>query len=55
MAEAFKNAFNYELLGELAFRTVSEMIKSAKCYRLEYSNLDDAISMLNDMADNGDQ
>jgi len=45
------NAFNYELLGEAAFRTVRKLINGARCYRLVYSDLEEATMRLNDLAD----
>ena len=38
------NAFNYELLGEVAFETVRNIVESTRCFRLVYSNLGDAIA-----------
>jgi HprK-related kinase A len=53
-AEAFMtlatNAFNYEMLGEAAFSVVRELVSSAACYWLIYSDLDRAIEQLNDLA-----
>jgi HprK-related kinase A len=40
------NAFNYELLGESAYATVSGIVDRADCYRFVYSNLDDAVNEL---------
>lgn len=45
------NSFNYELLGEAAFQTVRELVTGAECYRLEYSDLDEATARLNELAD----
>lgn len=45
------NAFNYELLGEAAFRTIGNLVAGAECYRLEYSDLNQVTSLLTDMAD----
>ena len=45
------NAFNYELLGEAAFRTVGDLVSNADCYRLEYSDLEEATRRLNELAD----
>lgn len=45
------NAFNYELLGEAAFRTVGDLVERADCYRLVYSDLEEATRRLNDLAD----
>lgn len=50
-AEAFMmlamNAFNYELLGEAGFQTVSGLVSECSCFQLVYSDLDDAIEFLN--------
>ena len=43
------NAFNYELLGETGFETVKGVIDSADCYRLVYSDLDEAIAVLDEL------
>lgn len=44
------NAFNYETLGESAFRTIAHLVRSCRCYRLIYSDLDDAIRELDNLA-----
>lgn len=41
------NAFNYEVLGELAFNAVARMVRTCDSYALTYSNLTDAIGALN--------
>jgi HprK-related kinase A len=38
------NAFNYELVGESAFRTVERLVKECPCYSLVYSDLDEAVA-----------
>jgi HprK-related kinase A len=45
------NAFNYELLGEAGFETVRGLVDSARCLQLVYSNLDEAVAALSDIAD----
>jgi HprK-related kinase A len=45
------NAFNYELLGEAGFNTVAKIIGASDCYRLKYSDLDEAISAIDALAD----
>jgi HprK-related kinase A len=45
------NAFNYEVLGERAFRALREMVGTARCYRLFYSDLDEAITALGKLSD----
>lgn len=44
------NAFNYELLGESAFHTVTALIEQVRCFRFEYSDLDDAVELLTEFA-----
>ena len=57
-AEAFMtlatNAFNYEMLGEEAFAAVGDLVASARCFRLRYSNLEEAVTLLNELADSDD-
>jgi HprK-related kinase A len=43
------NAFNYELLGEAGFRTVSKLVARSRCFRLTYSNMDEAIAILENL------
>jgi len=46
------NAFNYDLIGESAFRTVSKVVSASNCYRLVYSDLDEAIVCIDQLANN---
>jgi len=48
------NAFNYELLGEAAFRSVRDIVAQARCYRLVYSDLEEATTRLAELADSDD-
>lgn len=48
------NAFNYELLGESGFTTLLELVSHAECYRLVYSDLEDAVTELNRLAGDHD-
>lgn len=54
-AEAFMlmatNAFNYELLGEPAFDALRGIVGQARCFRLRYSRLEEAIAALGKLAD----
>ena len=43
------NAFNYELLGEAGFETVTKLVERAECYDLVYSDLDLAVGALADL------
>jgi HprK-related kinase A len=45
------NAFNYDLLGEPAFLTVKDFISTARCFRLTYSDLEDATTILAQLQD----
>ncbi|MCH9004542.1 MAG: HprK-related kinase A [Proteobacteria bacterium] len=49
------NAFNYELLGEAAFRTVRDIVTGARCYRLVYSDLEEATTRLGELAESDEQ
>lgn len=53
-AEAFMlvatNAFNYEMLGEPAFETVRNLVDTTRCFRLVYSDLDEAIAAFDALA-----
>lgn len=49
-----RNAFNYEMLGESAFETVRQIVDAARCLRLSYSNLDEAITALDALVDDGE-
>lgn len=40
------NAFNYEVMGEVAFRIVTDMVRRCDCFSLTYSDLDEAITAL---------
>lgn len=40
------NAFNYNLLGEVGFRTVASLVRQCPAWRLVYSDLDDALATL---------
>jgi HprK-related kinase A len=45
------NAFNYEVLGEAAFRSVERLVKECPCYSLVYSDLDEAVKVLSRLLD----
>ncbi len=44
------NAFNYEVLGELAFNAVAQMVRTCDSYALVYSDLRQAIDALDELA-----
>ena len=45
------NSFNYEVLGESAFRTVEYLVRHCRCYSLVYSDLNEAVSLLDTLID----
>lgn len=46
-----KNAFNYSVLGEVAFETLGDIVNMCECYKYTYSNLDDAVTTFDHLAD----
>jgi len=54
-SEAFlllaSNSFNYEMLGEMGFRAVTELLEKCSCYRLSYSDYSAALLELNELLD----
>lgn len=48
------NAFNYAILGELAFQTVCHLIDRCECFDFTYSRLDDALEVFDWLADGDD-
>lgn len=54
-SEAFlllaSNSFNYEILGESAFKAVTRLIKNCQCYKLVYSDFDSVLAMFNKLTD----
>lgn len=45
------NAFNYEMLGEAGFTTARDLVDGTRCFRLVYSDLDEAVAALGALAD----
>ena len=43
------NSFNYDLLGEIAFNAVADVIESCAAFELQYSRLDEAIAFVREM------
>ena len=43
------NSFNYAMLGEPAFQSITRVIAVCDCYQLTYGALDDAVAMLNSL------
>jgi HprK-related kinase A len=44
------NSFNYHLLGETAYRSLTGMVKGCDCYNFHYSNLEEAIQVMDRLA-----
>jgi HprK-related kinase A len=49
------NAFNYEVLGESAFRSVERLIRECPCYSFVYSDLDEAVTALSQLLEDHDR
>lgn len=41
------NAFNYEIMGVDGFRTVADLIDNSDCHLLHYSDLEEAVALVN--------
>jgi HprK-related kinase A len=46
-----RNAFNYEMAGEAGFASLRQIVESAPAYSLVYSELDEAVAVLAELAD----
>jgi HprK-related kinase A len=44
------NSFNYEVLGEIGFDTLSDLVDKCDCFRMSYANLDEGIRQINYLA-----
>lgn len=49
MLELGRNAFNYVVLGEAGFQALGDMVAGADCYDFEYSQLDDAVAVFDQL------
>ncbi len=45
------HAFNYELLGDAAFETLRSLVDRCRCFTLRYSQLEDAVAVIDALAD----
>jgi hypothetical protein len=45
------NSFNYHLLGEMGYKTLTALIRKCRCFSLYYSDLDSAVSILAEMTE----
>jgi HprK-related kinase A len=46
-----KNAFNYSVLGEVAFETLSDIVNKCHCYEFTYCDLEDAVNTFDHLVD----
>ena len=51
MLELGRNAFNYTLLGQIGFETLSNVVSTSSCHDFEYSLLDDAVAIFDSLLD----
>jgi HprK-related kinase A len=49
--ELATNALNYSILGELGFDTLVAVVSHSRCFELVYSDLEDGVRLLTEMAD----
>ena len=47
------NSFNYELLGPEAFDAVTQLVTQCECYRLRFSDLEQAVARISALLDTG--
>ncbi len=48
--ELAKNSFNYNVLGAQGFESLCALVERSQCYSFEYSNLEEAVSLFSDLA-----
>lgn len=53
MLELGRNSFNYMVLGLKGFEMLSRVIDTSDCYDFQYSQLDDAVTVFDDLAAQG--
>ena len=46
-----KNAFNYSVLGEVAFDTLANLVNMCRCFEFTYSILEDAVNTFDLLVD----
>jgi len=49
MVHIADQSFNYNHLGAGGYATLVELVRASRCYRLEYSDLDDVLPRLGDL------
>lgn len=55
MLELGRNSFNYMVLGLKGFETLSKVIDASDCYDFQYSQLDDAVAVFDNLAAHRDK
>ncbi len=50
LIELAENSFNYNVLGSQGFNVLCDLVASARCYKFEYSCLDEAIDLFQTLA-----
>jgi len=50
MLELGRNSFNYMVLGRTGFEGLSSLVDACECYDFEYSQLDDAVAIFDNLA-----
>ena len=48
--ELAKNSFNYNALGSLGFNSLCDIVEKSDCYEFEYSDLNEAIALFDELA-----
>lgn len=49
LLELGRNSFNYLILGKLGFEVLADLIEACDCYEFEYSQLDDAVAVFDEL------
>jgi hypothetical protein len=50
LLELGRNSFNYTVLGLTGFETLADLISASDCYDFRYSQLEDAVSVFDQLA-----
>ena len=48
-----ENSFNYNVLGVSGFKALADMIECSKCFSYSYELLDDAVTAMEELVQNG--
>lgn len=47
--ELARNSFNYNALGRAGFEGLADLVEACRCYRFEYQNIDEALSVMREV------